>query len=53
MKCNPKIVDCLNVTLNLNDGTYCLFHKSYDETTYTHVQSDHPCINDQQNPKID
>ena len=39
---NLKIVDYLGVTLNLNDGTYCPFHKPNKETTYIHVESDHP-----------
>ena len=35
------MVDYLDVTLNLNDGTYCPFHKPNEETTYIHVESDH------------
>ena len=42
IKCNLKIVDYLDVTLNLNDGTYRPFHKPNEETTYIHVESDHP-----------
>ena len=41
IKCNLKIVDYLDVTLNLNDGTYHPFHKAVEETTYIHVKSDH------------
>ena len=37
IKFNLKIVDYLDVTLNLNDGTYNRFHKSNEETTYIHV----------------
>ena len=37
-----KIVDNLDVTLNLNDGVYRPFHKSNRETTYIHVESGHP-----------
>ena len=37
-----KIVDYLDVALNLNDGTYHPFHKPNEETTYIHVKSDHP-----------
>ena len=33
IKCNLKIVDYLDVTLNLNDGTYHPFHKPNEETT--------------------
>ena len=42
IKCNLKIVDYLDVTLNLTDGTYRLFHKHNEETTFIHVESDHP-----------
>ena len=41
IKCNLKIVDYFDVTLNLNDGTHRPFHKPYEETTYIHVESDH------------
>ena len=36
-KCNLKIVDYLDVTLNLNDGTYRPFHKTNEERNYIHV----------------
>ena len=42
IKCNLKIVDYFGVTLNLNDGTYHPFHKPNKETTYIHVESNHP-----------
>ena len=42
IKCNLKIVDYLDVTSNLNDGTHCPFHKPNEEATYIHVESDHP-----------
>ena len=42
MKCNLEEVDYLNVTLNLIDGTYHPFHKTNEEITYIHVESDHP-----------
>ena len=35
IKSNLKIVGYLGVTLNLNDGTYCPFHKPNEETTYS------------------
>ena len=41
IKFNLKIVDYLDVTLNLNDATYHPFHKPNKETTYIHVESDH------------
>ena len=42
IKCNLKIVDYLDIKLNLNDGTYRLFHKPNEETIYIQVESDHP-----------
>ena len=42
IKFNLKIVDYLEVTLNLNNGTYRPFHKPNEETTYIHVESDMP-----------
>ena len=42
IKCNLKVVDYLDNTLNLNDGTYHPLHKPNEETTYIHVESDHP-----------
>ena len=32
----------LDVTFNLNDGTYRPFHKPNEETPYIHVESNHP-----------
>ena len=42
IKCNLKVVDYLDKTLNLNDGTYHSLHKPNEETTYIPVESDHP-----------
>ena len=42
IKWNLKVVDYLEVTLNLNDGTYRPFYKPNEETNYIHVESDHP-----------
>ena len=42
IKCNMKIVDYLDVTLNLNDGSYRPFRKPNDETNYIHAESNHP-----------
>ena len=39
---NMKIVNYLDVTLNLNDGSYRPYKKPNDETNYIHVNSDHP-----------
>ena len=42
IECNRKIVNYLDVTLNLTNGTYKPYHKPDDETNYIHVESDHP-----------
>ena len=52
IKCNLTIVDYLDVTLNLSVGRYCHFHKPNEETTYIHVESNHPPANYQENSKI-
>ena len=40
--CNRKIVDYLDVSFNLNDGTYRPYRKPNDNTTYVHKESNHP-----------
>jgi len=42
IQCNMKIVDYLDVTLNLNDAKTKPFRKPDNETNYIHVESDHP-----------
>ena len=42
INCNMKIVNYLDVTLNLNDGSYRPYKKPNEETSYIHVNSDHP-----------
>ena len=42
VKCNLKIVDYLDVTLNLSDGSYKPFHKPNGEINYIHRESNHP-----------
>ena len=37
-----KITNYLDITLNLNDGSYRLYGKPDEETNYIHVNSDHP-----------
>ena len=37
-----KIVDYLDITLNLNDGSYKPFRKPDDQTVYINAESDHP-----------
>ena len=42
IECNLKVVNYLDVTFNLNDGSYRSHRKPNDETHYIHIQSDHP-----------
>ena len=42
IKCNLKIVDFLDVTVNLTDSTYKPYHKPIDEICYIHKESNHP-----------
>ena len=42
VQCNLKIVDYLDVTLNLNNATYKPYRKPDAETNYVHVESNHP-----------
>ena len=43
VKSNSKIVDYLDVILNLSDGSYKPFHKPNSEINYIHKESsDHP-----------
>ena len=39
IKCNLKIVDFLEVTLNLTGSTYKPYHKRNDEICYSHKES--------------
>ena len=42
IECNLKDVNYLDVTFNLNAGSYRPYRKPNDETHYIHIQSDHP-----------
>ena len=42
IQCNMKIVNCLDVTFNLNDGTYKPYTKPNNESKYIHKNSNHP-----------
>ena len=42
INCNMKIVNYLDVTLNLNDESYRPYKKPNEKTNYIHVNSDHP-----------
>ena len=42
INCNMKIVNYLDVTLNLNDESYRPYKRPNKETNYIHVNSDHP-----------
>ena len=41
IQCNLKITNYLDVTLNLNDGSYRPYRKPNEETNYIHINSDH------------
>ena len=42
IQCNKKVVDFLDVTLNLNDGSFRPYRKPEDIINYIHADSDHP-----------
>ena len=42
IECNMKIVNYLDVTFNLNDGTYRSYQKPGNIIQYIHVESNHP-----------
>ena len=42
VKCNLKVVDYLDITFNLNDGTYKPINKPNNNPRYVHVESNHP-----------
>ena len=42
IKCSLKILDYVDVTLSLDDATCRPSHNPNEETTYIHVESDHP-----------
>ena len=42
ISCNMKVVNYLDVTMYLGDGTYRLYHKPNDEIMYIHSESNHP-----------
>ena len=42
IQCNLKITIYLDITLNLNDGSYRPYRKPDEETSYIHINSDHP-----------
>ena len=42
ISCNLKITNYLDVTLNLNDGSYKPYRKPDEETLYIHAKSNHP-----------
>ena len=42
IECNLKITNYLDITLNLNDGSYRPYRKPNEETDYIHIISDHP-----------
>ena len=42
VKCNLEITNYLDITLNLNDGSYRPYRKTNEKTNYIHVNLDHP-----------
>ena len=42
IKCNMKLVNYLDVTLNLNNSNYKLYRKPDNEILYIHKDSNHP-----------
>ena len=42
IECNLKVINYLDVTFNLNDGSYPPYRKPNDETHYIQIQLDHP-----------
>ena len=42
IECNLKVANYLDVTFNLNDGSYRPYRKPNDEKHYIHIHSDHP-----------
>ena len=42
IQCNLKIINYLNITLNLNNSSYHPYRKPNEETNYIHIISDHP-----------
>ena len=42
IKCNLKVVNYLDATFNLNDGSYKPYKKPNDETLYINAKSNHP-----------
>ena len=42
VKCNLKITDYLDITFNLEDGSYKPYKKPNNDPRYVHVESNHP-----------
>ena len=42
IQCNLKITNYLDITLNLNDGSYHPCRKPNEETNYIHISLNHP-----------
>ena len=42
IECNKKVVNYLDATMNLNDGSHKPYRKPDDELNYVHAESDHP-----------
>jgi len=51
VKCNMKTVDYLDITFNLEDGSYKPYRKPNNSNRYVHVESNHPSNITKQIPK--
>ena len=51
IECNLKVVNYLDVTFNLNDGSYRPCQRPNNETHYIHIQSDYPSSITKQPPR--
>ena len=51
IECHLKVVNYLDATFNLIDGSYRPYRKPNDETHYIHIQSDHPPSITKQRPR--
>ena len=44
ISCNKKVVDYLDATFSLNDGSFRPYRKPDEETNYINIDSDHPPV---------
>ena len=51
IECNVKVINYLDVTFNLNDGSYQPYQKPNNETHYINIHLDHPLSITKQLPR--